>query len=104
MEVMNMRITILPKTPLGWWSVGLTATFILVFGVAGMAGLELQSGSVGLMTFGAVLGILDIGAIVTGLISIIKTKERSVLVFLVLALSLFFWVFLPGFWIPSWNL
>ena len=98
-----MKISILPKSALGWWSVGLIAAFILVFGVAGLAGLKLQSGSVGLMTFGAVVGILDIGAIVTGILSIVKRKQGSILVFLVLALALFFWAFLPGFWIPSWG-
>ena len=98
-----MNITILPKSRLGWWSVGLIAAFILVFVVAGMAGLKLQVGSVGIMTFGAALAILDIGTIVTGILSIIKSKERSILVFLVLTLSLFFWFFLPGFWIPGWG-
>ena len=104
---MNMRISILPKSTLGKWSVGLAAAFILVAVVDGLlvylAVVEHPTGSVSLMILGTVVAILVIGAIVTGLISIIKSKERSILVFLVVIAGFFVSLFLPGFWIPSWE-
>jgi hypothetical protein len=97
-----MRISVLPKTSLGRWSVGLAAAFILVGILVGLlaylAGLELQSGSVGLMILAASMGVLGITAFVTGLLSIIKTKERSILVFVaVVGVGLFTLMFLIFF-------
>ncbi len=102
-----MRITILPKTHLGRWSVSLAAAIILV-GIStgllvGLTGHELQNGSVGLMTFGIFVSILVIGSIVTGILGITKSKERSALVFAVVVLGFFVLIFLPGFWVPGWG-
>jgi hypothetical protein len=83
-EITNMRITILPKTPLGWWSVGLVVAIIVLFifvpevanrplDVAASSGFACLAGA----------------ALVTGLISIIKNKERSILLFLTMAIGLF---------------
>ena len=86
-----MRISILPKTSLGRWSVGLAAACFLPPLVQWLAGPELHSAvdPVALIITVA-LGILGIGSVVTGLISIIKRKERSILVFVAVIVALFF--------------
>jgi hypothetical protein len=83
-EVINMRITILPKTSLGWWSVGLVIAIIVLFIFVPEVtnrSLEVAASS----GFACLAG----AALVTGLISIIKNKERSILVFLTTAIGLF---------------
>ncbi len=100
-----MRITILPKTSLGRWSVSLAAAFILVVVLNILLGpkacnvLEFNSGSIELRIFFVALCISGIGTLVTGLISIIKSKERSILTFLALVVgvyTLFFIIFFIG--------
>ena len=85
-----MRITILPKTPLGRWSVGLAAACILWPLCQWLAGIEAHSNvdPVALTTT-VCFGILGTGFLVTGLISIIKKKERSILVFLAVIVAIF---------------
>ena len=81
---MNMRISILPKTSLGRWSVGLAAAFILLsllFAVLTRLGGE-PGPFVLIFITNVAIGISSIAAFITGLISIIKSKERSILVFL----------------------
>jgi hypothetical protein len=83
-EGTNIRITILPKTPLGRWSVGLVIAIIVLFMVVPEVAnrpLEVAASS----GFACLAG----AALVTGLISIIKNKERSILVFLTMAIGLF---------------
>jgi membrane-associated HD superfamily phosphohydrolase len=78
-----MRITILPKTPLGWWSVGLVIAIIVLFMVVPEVTnrpLEVAASSG--------FACLATAALVTGLISIIKNKEPSILVFLTTAIGL----------------
>ena len=79
-----MQIGILPKSSLGRWSVGLAAAFILLsilFAV--LTGLGGEPGPFALIFLvNVVIGISFIAAFITGLISIIKSKERSVLVYL----------------------
>jgi len=90
-----VRISILPKTSLGRWSVGLAAAIILVAGLLFVlvypAELELGLGpsSVGLTILAVAYGISGIGAVVTGHISIVKSKEWSILVFLAVVIGLF---------------
>ena len=89
-----MRISIRPKSSLGRWSVGLAATFILLSILSGvLTGL----GGVGPGPLGPILGVAffisGIAALVTGIISIIKSKERSILVILAVAVGLFTWIF-----------
>jgi len=92
-----MKIHFKPKTTLGKWSVGLAAAFILIFVLSvvltGSGGVE--PGPVGPMV-GVTLGISGIAALVTGLISTIKSKERSILVFLAVVVGLFVLIFILG--------
>jgi hypothetical protein len=89
-KVMNVRISILPKTSLGRWSVGLVVTFILFFVLAEVI---LGPGPNYNMALAVALSIVAAGIgvaiFVTGLISIIKSKERSILVFLTTAIGFY---------------
>jgi hypothetical protein len=87
---MNMRITILPKSALGWWSFGLFVANIVVFVLSEVI---LGPGPDYNMALATTLTIVVTGiagaAFITGLISIIKRKERSVLVFVATAIGLY---------------
>jgi hypothetical protein len=79
-----MRITILPKTPLARWAVGLVIVIIILFTVVPedvSRPLEITASG----GFACLAG----AALVTGLFSIIKSRERSILVFLSTAIGLF---------------
>jgi len=94
-------ITLLPKTSLGRWSLGLAIASILFLVLA--AGLLHEQYGInengGLLNpvLTVVLTIILVGtsgaALVTGLISAIKRKERSVLVFVGMLIT-FWWVLL----------
>ena len=90
-----MRISILPKSPLGWWAVGLCVASIPFFALAEvMLGPGPDYNMALAYTLTSVLaGILG-ATFVTGLIGIIKSKERSILAFLALVVGLFTLVFL----------
>jgi len=88
-----MRISILPKSPLGRWSVGLTIASILFFVLAEVLyGFEVLGPGLN-QALGVALTIIVTGisgtALVTGLISIIRNKERSVFVFVAIAIGLY---------------
>jgi hypothetical protein len=93
-ERKEMTISILPKTSLGIWAVGLTMAFILLFFLIGVL--------TGFDPFGfnpilaVVFKIIFAGAptaiLVTGLISMIKRKERSIVVFVSMVVGLWFLV------------
>jgi hypothetical protein len=99
-----MRISILPKSLLGRWSVGLAAAFFLLFALAGVLTAlgGRQPGPVPFVPIAVVvpatvaLGISGIATLVTGLISIIKSKERSILVFLAVVVGFFCLIFFLG--------
>ena len=78
-EVMNVRISILPKTSLGIWSVGLAIAFILFWVLVEAPSDFNKPFTVGETT--VYVGISG-AAFVTGLISMIKKGERSPLVLL----------------------
>ncbi len=85
-----MRISILPKTSLGWWSVGLCvasilffALFVVILGPGPDYNMPLA------YTLTVVLTGISIAAFVTGLLSIMKRKERSILVFVAMAIGLY---------------
>ena len=86
-----MRVSILPKGALGWWSIGLA--------VASVAFMELAEGILGPgpdynMTLAVILTIVCAAiagtAFTTGLISIIKRKQGAILVFISTAIGLLF--------------
>lgn len=92
-------ISVLPKTSLGKWSVGLAIAFILflVFLLEVLTGFNPFAPGFN-PVLAVVLKIVLVGisgaAFVTGLISVIKRKERSVLVFVGMAITL--WLGLIG--------
>ena len=93
-----MRISILPKTSLGRWSVGLAAAcimlLVLLVVLVGRLGLGVvEPGSIGAFILGFAFGISGIAALVTGLVSIIKTRERSILAFLAVAVTVLLTLF-----------
>ena len=80
-----MRIIILPKTPLGRWSVWLLLACVLLFVILVVLGAFTGVADSPLVAdiFGPVGLLLGAGSFIVGLLSIIKSKERSILVFLV---------------------
>jgi hypothetical protein len=86
---MNMRLTILPKTSLGWWSVGLVTVSILLFVLSEVIlgpGPDYNMALAYALTT-VIVGIA-VAAFVTGLIGITRSKEWPVLVFVAMAISL----------------
>jgi hypothetical protein len=95
-EVVNMRISVLPKTSFGRWSVGLVAACILLLVLLWLLGafLGVYAGEGGrfqlvALILGVAIGVSGVGSFVAGLISIIRSKERSILVFLVVIIVFF---------------
>ena len=86
----NMRISILPKSFLGWWSVGLVVASVLFLALFEVI---LGPGPNYNMALAIALTIVVAGiggaALVTGLIGMIRSKERSILVFLATAIGLY---------------
>ena len=94
-----MRISILPKSSLGRWSVGLAASFILLsilFAVLTRPGGAEPGPFVLIVIVNAVIGISFIAALITGLTSMIKSKERSILVFLAVMVGFYALFFFLG--------
>ncbi|MDD5289537.1 MAG: hypothetical protein PHY28_10560 [Dehalococcoidales bacterium] len=95
-----MQIRILPKTALGWWSIGLAVLSLLfmspVFGVSRLGGVAHQVGISPGQIKGIAFAVSGIAAFVTGLISVIRSKERSILVFLAILAGLFAFGFVLG--------
>jgi hypothetical protein len=101
-----MRNSVLPKTSLGKWSVSLTAAcivlLVLLVVLVGRLGIGVvKPGSLGAIMLGSAFVISDIAALVTGLISIIKTKERSILAFLSVFLAAVIGVFCLIFFVAD---
>ncbi len=90
----KLQTSISPKTALGRWSVGLTIASILFYVLAeviyGFAvpgpGQNLSLGRALTVAAGAISG----AAFITGLVSIIKRKDLSLLVFIATGISLYF--------------
>jgi hypothetical protein len=87
-----VHISVLPKTSFGRWSVGLVIASILFFALSDvLTGFEpLGPGSNPILALALTIvlaGILG-AASATGLISMIKNKERSVLTFVSTAIAL----------------
>ena len=85
-----MKITIIPKSILGRWSVSL-ATFYVLFFV--LSEIIIGSGTDYNVNLAYTLTAVDAGiglaTFVTGLISILKSKERAFPVFLTTAIGLY---------------
>ena len=85
-----MKINILPKSVLGWWSIGLVVVsilFFVLFQVILGPGPDYNMTLANILTI--VLAVTAVAAFVTGLSSIIRNKERSILVFVAMAISLY---------------
>lgn len=101
-----MKSSLLPTTTLGKWSIGLVIAAFLLFAIflievaAGMRGgdtLDFSDLSQLAPAIPILLaGLSVVSAMVTGIISIVKSKERSVLVFLAAAMGLFALFFILG--------
>ncbi|KYK26486.1 hypothetical protein AYK26_05030 [Euryarchaeota archaeon SM23-78] len=93
---------ILPKSILGKCSVGLIIIFFLLFGTlqllifSGQRGGDTFFSNLILAIPALLSGILGISAFFIGLISIIKNKERSFLVFLSITIGFLVLVFCAG--------
>jgi hypothetical protein len=90
----STRVTILPKTLLGKWSTGLAVASILFF-ASRLVLIPVEPTDPGynpVLDFAVIIAVAVIAgaALVTGLISIIKSKERSVFVFVSTAIGLWF--------------
>lgn len=77
-----MRISILPKTSLGRWSVGLGIAWILFFVLSEvLTGFEVLGPGLNpalAVALTIIITGIAVAAFVTGLIGMIKSKERSV--------------------------
>ena len=88
-----MRISILPKSAFGWWSVGL-AIATIAFGLGVLEPILTQAARQNNITLFAILSFVlaAIGgaASATGLVSIIKRRQGAILVFISTAIGLVF--------------
>lgn len=76
-----MGITLLPKTRLGWWSIGLFIAWVACFALADALVGPGPAHNVA-YAYSLILSAIGTASFITGLIGIIKNKERSILVFL----------------------
>jgi hypothetical protein len=89
------RLTILPKTSWGWWPLGLVIVIILLFGgvldhILALFGIvEVPSKSLLERNISIGFAVISTAAVATGLIGIIRRRERSILVFLTIVVGLF---------------
>ena len=84
-----MRISVLPKSHLGWWSVGLCVAIFLFFGVGQLTlGPGPDYNVVLDHTITIVITSIAVAALVTGAVSIVKRKQGAILVFVSTAIGL----------------
>lgn len=97
-----MKLSLVPRTCTGRWSVRLLVLFILFY--AALI-LLVASGEKGGATFfsnwklavsGLLAGLSGIGAFFVSLVSVLLKKERAVLVFVSLAIGLLVFLFILG--------
>ncbi len=85
---------IIPISTLGKWSVRLTVAFLIAYIIALIASLlNISIGVLGTV-YGIAIGVAGTLSLIFGLISIFKSKEYSVLVFLSLIVGLYAALFL----------
>jgi hypothetical protein len=91
----SMRVTILPKTPLGKWSTGLVVAFVvllvafLLLVASGQRGGETFFSNLVLTIPMLLAGTSGMLAFLTGLVGVIRNRERSLLVFLAMSIGLY---------------
>ena len=92
-----MKVYFLPKTALGKWSIGLivgSIAFVLAF-------LILRKPEFGMnLPIMIVCGISGIAAFLTGIIGIIKSKDRSVIVFITTIVGFFIFLLMVAVRLP----
>jgi hypothetical protein len=101
-----MKSRLLPKTTLGKWSIGMVIAAVLLFVIfmieiaAGMRGgdsLDFTNLSDLLPAIPILLaGVSFVAAMVVGIVSILKSKERSALVILSTVISFLVFLFILG--------
>lgn len=97
-----MRISLKPKTTMGKWSTGLITAFFLLFAVfltlvaSGQRGGDTFFSNLALTIPVLLAAVSSVSALVTGIIGIVKSGERSVLVFLATVIGLFVLIFSLG--------
>lgn len=82
-----MKMSLLPKTHLGKWSVGLSIAFIILIW------LKIQFG-IHVMTFA--IAALGLGGFLMGIVAIMKNKDRSILNFLSILVGLVIIIWIVG--------
>jgi hypothetical protein len=85
-----MRISIMPKSILGWWSVGLViASFVLflLFDVIIGPGPDYNMALAYALT--TVIAAISLVVFAASLLGIVKNKERSILVFMAIVIGLY---------------
>jgi hypothetical protein len=106
---MNIRITVLPKTPSGWWSLGLVVTMPVLFFIGALfTNLLYKSVPAGgtilkdiavrpALALTMLIGMgSGVSAFIIGLISIIRQKERALLVYVAVLIGALLIIFLLG--------
>jgi len=94
-----MKLRFIPKTHLGQWSIWLITVFIVLFIIivaSGQRGGATFFSNLALSIPMVIAGITGLLAFFTGIIGIIKSKERSVLVFSSTIIGLFFLVWVSA--------
>src|SRR5689334_19677758 len=97
-EMINMKISFLPKSRLGTWTAGLNIFFLLVciflYIFAELKHVIISDSLIGIV--GATSLIALVTVFFTGIIAVIKNKERSVLVFLAILIGSVILAFILG--------
>lgn len=97
-----MNVYILPKTRPGRWSLSLIIAAILFFIILSLLAASGQSGgdtfldNLALAIPGLIMMVSGIAAFFTGIISLIKSRERAILVFIATLAGLLIIVFIAG--------
>jgi hypothetical protein len=97
-----MKFTVLPRTLLGKWSVGLIGGLILFFALmvllvaSGQRGGDTFFSNLALSIPGLLAGACGIAAFFTGAIAVTLSRERSGLVFLAVIIGLLVLIFCLG--------
>ncbi|NJD04853.1 MAG: hypothetical protein FIA99_20140 [Ruminiclostridium sp.] len=93
-----MKIYFLPKSRLGRWTAGLSiySLFLFIFGYIFAELSKIITSDILITIAGASSVIASIVSFITGIIAVIKNKERSILVFLGILLGLVVLVFIFG--------